>query len=406
MRSIVILGAGTAGTIMANRLRRTLNPEQVAITVVDRNDRHVYQPGLLFVPFHPAEAQHLVKPRREFLPQDVDFLEVDAERIEADQNEVLLMNGERLPYDVLVIATGSRIVPEETPGLVGEAWQRSIFDFYTPEGSARLAQALQGWPGGRLVIHIQEMPIKCPVAPLEFAFLADAHFRHLGMRERVQISYVTPLPGAFTRPVATRLLGQMLQVRDIGVVPEFNTERVDGASRTLWSFDGRSVPFDLLVTIPTHMGDPLIERSGLGDELGFVPTHPKTLQSRACPNIFAVGDATNIAVSKAGSVAHFEAEVLAENIHRFLRGEPLAEAYDGHTNCFIETGDGKGLLIDFNEQVEPLPGTFPVPGLGPLSLLRESRFNHWGKLAFRWVYWHLLLRGRHIPLVSTAMSLR
>ena len=406
MKQILILGAGTAGTMMANHLRRRLPPAQAAITVLDRDDEHLYQPGLLLLPFGHYRAADLVRRRGDYLPPGVEFVLAEGDRIDAAGRQVRLRDGRALPYDVLIVATGSRIVPGETPGLLGEEWMRSIFDFYTLAGSTALGARLKDWPGGRLVVHIKEMPIKCPVAPLEFAFLADAFFRAKHMRERVQITYVTPLPGAFTRPISSAYLSSMLQQRHIAMEAEFDVERVDGAARKLVAYDGREVPFDLLVTVPTHMGDPLIERSGLGDELGFVPTHPKTLQAKAHPEIFAIGDATNIAASKAGSVAHFEAEVLVENVARFLAGQPLAEAFDGHSNCFIETGDGKGLLIDFNTEVEPLPGTFPFPVVGPLPLLRESRLNHWGKLAFRWIYWNLLLRGRHIPFVSAQLSLR
>ncbi len=406
MKRILILGAGTAGTMMANHLHRQLDPRAVSIMVLDRDDTHLYQPGLLLLPFGHYRKEDLVRRRSEFIPAGVEFTLAEVDRIDAAAHVVRLQGGETVPYDVLIIATGSRIVPEETPGLLEGAWRRSIFDFYTLEGSAALGEHLKTWPGGKLVVHIKEMPIKCPVAPLEFAFLADAHFRERGMRERVEISYVTPLPGAFTRPVCSKYLVSMLKDRRIELFADFDVEKVDSEARKLIAYDGREVPFDLLVTIPTHMGDAVIERSGLGDELGFVPTHPKTLQSKAHPDVFVIGDATNIAVSKAGSVAHFEGELLAGNVKRFLEGAPLAEDFDGHTNCFIETGHGKGLLIDFNTEVEPLPGKFPFAGIGPLPLLRESRLNHWGKLAFRWIYWNLLLRGRHIPFVSAKLSLR
>jgi sulfide:quinone oxidoreductase len=405
MIRMVILGAGTAGTMMANHLRKRFPVDSAQITLVDRDDIHVYQPGLLFLPFGRYTRQDIVRSRREFLPGNVEFVTAEAETIDGARNRVRLQGGEDLPYDLLIIATGSRIVPAETPGLGEDGWRQSIFDFYTLEGAVALREALKNWKGGRLVVHIKEMPIKCPVAPLEFAFLADAHFKERGMRDRVQIAYVTPLSGPFTQPVCSETLTHLLDSRKIEVVTDFDVEHVDPGARKLVGFDGREVPYDLLVTVPTNMGDSLVERSGLGDELGFVPTHPKTLQAKAFPNIFVIGDATNIATSKAGSVAHFEAEILAENIARYLRGEPLREAYDGHANCFVETGAGKGLLIDFNSTVEPLPGKFPWPVVGPLSLLRESRWNHWGKLAFRWVYWNWLLRGRPIPFVPAILSM-
>jgi sulfide:quinone oxidoreductase len=251
------------------------------------------------------------------------------------------------------------------------------------------------------------MPIKCPVAPLEFAFLADAFFAARGIRDRVQITYVTPLDNAFTKPTCARELTHLLGEKGIELVTEFSTGRVDGAKGILASWDEREIPFDLLVTVPMHAGAAFVSRSpGLGDDLGFVLTDQHTLQAKVAPNVFAIGDATNVPASKAGSVAHFEAEILTENIRRFLAGESLTFDFDGHANCFIETGHRKALLIDFNYDVEPLPGRFPVPVFGPLRLLRESRLNHLGKLAFRWIYWNVLLPGRDIPAVGTRMSMR
>ncbi|MGZ5424990.1 MAG: type III sulfide quinone reductase, selenoprotein subtype, partial [Candidatus Aminicenantales bacterium] len=312
--------------------------------------------------------------------------------------------GEALPYDILVVATGSDIVPSETPGLL-DGWRDTIFDFYTKDGSAALARKLETFKGGTLAIHIVEMPIKCPVAPLEFTFLSDSCFTRRKLRDAVDIVYVTPLPGAFTKPVAAAALGALLEERKIRVVPDFVTERVDAAARKLIGYDGREVPYDLLVTIPTNMGAKVIESSGLGDELRFIPTDTKTLRSKAHENIFVIGDATNLPSSKAGSVVHFQAEILAENVHRAIEGKPLEEKFDGHANCFVETGRGKAILIDFNYEVEPLPGRFPFPVIGPMSLLKPSRINHWGKLAFRWIYWNMMLKGRPIPFVPTQMSM-
>lgn len=409
MKRIVILGAGTAGTIMANRLGRLhwRNGDERAldITVVDQNEKHVYQPGLLFVPFGSYRPDEIVKPRRHYLPKRVHYISSVIDRVVAEENRVYLKNGYALGYDVLVIATGTRVVPEETEGLTGAGWREKIFDFYTPDGAAALAKKLASWPGGRLVINIVEMPIKCPVAPLEFAFLADAFFTKKGIRDKVEMVYVTPLDGAFTKPVASRTLSHLLSDRNVRVVTEFNAGRVDGAAGELVSWDERTEKFDLLVTVPLHMGAEFVQRSpGLGDDMGFVLTDPATLQAKVKPNIFALGDATNVPTSKAGSVAHFEAEILTDNIEAYLAGRALPKTFDGHSNCFIETGNNRGLLIDFSYDVEPLPGKFPF-AFGPLSLLKESRLNHLGKLMFRWVYWHLLLPGHNLIGIPTKMSL-
>ncbi len=409
MERIVILGAGAAGTIMANRLARRywrdVDAPPVSITVVDQDDEHVYQPGLLFVPFGTYRPGQIVKARRRYLPKGVHYVSSPIDRVVADENRVYLKNGTALDYDVLVIATGSRVVPEETEGLTGPGWRDKTFDFYTLAGAASLRRKLESWPGGRLVINIVEMPIKCPVAPLEFAFLADAFFTKKGMRDKVELVYVTPLDGAFTKPVASRALSHLLADRNIRLVTEFSAGRVDGAAGELVSWDERVEPFDLLVTVPLHMGAEFVQRSpGLGDDMGFVLTDPATLRAKVKPNVFALGDATNVPASKAGSVAHFQAEILTENIVAYVAGRALPETFDGHSNCFIETGYGRGLLIDFNYDVEPLPGKFPF-AFGPLSLLKQSRLNHLGKLLFRWVYWHLLLPGRDLIGIPTRMSL-
>ena len=401
-KRIVLLGGGTGGTMVANRLRRLLRDDEAEIHVVDRDDRHIYQPGLLFVPFGLAEVERLVRPRSRQLAHDVVFHEREVERVDLAEQRVVLADGSRLPYDVLVLASGARLLPEETEGLTGDGWNEKAFTFYTTEGSAGLQRALEAFDGGRLVVNLVDMPIKCPVAPLEFAFLADWHLRERGLRERTDITFVTPLDGAFTKPIAAAELADLLAGKEIELVTEFNAGEVDGGGGVLTSYDGRTVDFDLLVTVPLHGGAAYVERSeGLGDALGFVPSDKRTLQTTAAPNVFALGDATDIPTSKAGSVTHFEADVLSENIVRFLSGRELATTYDGHANCFIETGFGKALLIDFNYEIEPLPGHFPT-AFG-LPLLRESRMNHLGKLMFEWVYWHALLPGRHLPVIGPSM---
>jgi len=251
---------------------------------------------------------------------------------------------------------------------------------------------------GRLVINIAELPIKCPVAPLELAFLADAYFTQRGIRDKVELVYATPLEGAFTKPVASRLLGGMLAARGIHVIGDFAASEVDGTRRRLKAYDGRELDYDLLVSIPTHAGSEIIERSGLGDASGWVPTHRSTLAVPTSPNTWAIGDATDLPSSKAGAVAHFQSDVLVENVLAVIDGRAPMAAFDGHANCFIETGHGKAMLIDFNYDTEPLPGKFPLPGVGPFSLLEETAVNHWGKLAFKWIYWNVLVRGKELPL--------
>ena len=398
MKKLVILGSGTAGTMVANKLRDKLPKREWSITVVDRDDQHHYQPGYLFIPFGQYTRDQVVRSRHHFLADGVDFVMGSVDKVEAGDNAVLLEDGKRLEYDQLVIASGTTPRPDQTPGMLDAEWRKSIFDFYTLEGAEALAEALKRFDSGRLVVHITEMPIKCPVAPLEFTFLAEAWLRERGLRDRVELVYVTPLDGAFTKPVASAHLGGMLDERKVHVESDFMIESIDNERKVLVSFDEREVPFDLLVTIPLNMGADFVARSGLGDELNYVPVDKHTQLSKTYDNLWAVGDASDIPASKAGSVAHFSVEIFVENFLQHIEGRPMTGAFDGHANCFVESGDDKALLIDFNYDTEPLPGKYPLPKVGPMDLLKETRTNHLGKLAFRWIYWNVLLPGRPIPL--------
>ncbi len=398
MKKLLILGAGTGGTIMANKLAPVLDKKEWQITIVDQDEKHYYQPGFLFIPFNIYIQEDVIKPKRDFFPPGVEVIMSSIENIQPDANKVKLTDGKVLSYDYLIIATGSRIHPDEVEGMVNGAWHKNIFDFYTVEGSVALQNFLKYWEGGKMVVNIAEMPIKCPVAPLEFSFLADWWFTEQGIRDKVEIEYVTPLPGAFTKPKAAQFLGDFLEKKNVKLVPEFSIARVDSTNNKIISWDEREVSYDLLVTVPTNMGAEVIEESEMGDELNFIPTDPNTLQSKNYENVFVIGDATDLPSSKAGSVAHFEADILYENFLRAIDGRKLVGGFDGHANCFIESGFGKGLLIDFNYDVEPLPGKYPLPGVGPFSLLQETRMNHWGKMMFRWVYWNLLLKGSELPI--------
>jgi sulfide:quinone oxidoreductase len=406
-KKIVILGGGTGGTLVANRLHKHFKHHRadhdlVEITVVDRDDHHMYQPGLLFVPFGLAQHSEIVRPRQAQLQSGIEFVESGIDRVEKERDTVVLENGRELAYDVLVIATGAQLAFDETEGLTGPGWNEKVFTFYDIIGATGLEAALAEFEGGKLVVNVVDMPIKCPVAPLEFCFLADWYFTDRGIRDQVEITYATPLDGAFTKPVASATLSALLEEKGIHLVTEFNTGEVMGEEGKLVGFDGREVPFDLAVVIPLHSGADYVGRSeGLGDDLNFVPTNKSTLQTDAKTNIFAIGDATNVPASKAGSVTHFEGEVLVDNIIRFIEHRELQSTYDGHANCFIETGFGKALLIDFNYTTEPLPGHFPTR-VG-MPLLKESRMNHLGKLMFQWFYWHALLQGRDVPGIGADM---
>ncbi|HEU5239019.1 MAG TPA: FAD/NAD(P)-binding oxidoreductase [Pyrinomonadaceae bacterium] len=404
MKKLLILGAGTAGTMMANRLRKKIPADEWTMAIVDQYPKHYYQPGFLFMPFGIYSEKDVIKPKRKFIPLGVEYIEAEIDRIEPERNRVLLRSGEQLNYDLLIIATGVKTAPDQTEGMLGNDWRKRVLDFYTFEGASALHNALRGWNGGRLVVHISEMPIKCPVAALEFAFLADWWLTKRGLRNKTEIVYVTPLSGAFTKPIAARVLGHLLEKKRIKVVSDFNIARVDNERHKIVSWDDNEVDYDLLVTVPTNMGDVAMERSGLGDELNLVATDRHTLQAKQHPNIFVLGDATDLPTSKAGSVAHFQSEVLAENILYHINGEPLEPQFDGHANCFIESGYRKAFLLDFNYDLEPVPGKYPLPFVGPFTLLRETRFNHFGKLAFKWIYWNLLLKAAPMPGIGHHLS--
>jgi len=401
MKTFLILGAGTAGTMVANKMAESLDPNEWKIMIVDQEETHYYQPGFLFIPFGIYSPSDVVKPKRDFLPPNVEFILSKIELIEPDENRVHLEKENRtIQYDYLVVATGSHIDPSEIEGLSDNGWHENVYDFYTVEGATALARHFKFWKGGRMVLNVAEMPIKCPVAPLEFLFLADWFFHERGIREEVDITFATPLPGAFTKPRAASLLGDLLDQKNIHLEADYNIMEVDHEKNVIRSYDEREIPFDVLITIPTNKGAEVMDRSGMGDELNFIPTDKHTLQSKNWENVWVIGDAANVPTSKAGSVAHFMLEVLIENILRHMEGLDPQPKFDGHANCFIESGFDKGILIDFNYDVEPLPGKYPLPGLGPFSLLRESPVNHWGKMMFRWMYWNILLKGGEMPFES------
>ena len=408
MKNIVILGAGTGGTLISNLLTQHLDLTEWAITVIDRSKQHVYQPGLLFIPFNLYgydSGEDLVKEITEPLPRNVKFVGANVNLIDHENKRVQTDGGE-FPYDFLVSAMGCRIDPEGVEGLQAAMEAGVAHTFYTLEGANKLRPALEKMESGKLVLDICDMPIKCPVAPIEFVFLADYYFHLKGIRDRVEITLVTPYAGAFTKPNANRVLTEIAEKKGIKVVPDFAISSVNMDQKSITSFDGRTVEYDLLVTIPGNVGPEVLDESGLGDGNGYGLTDPRTLKSKVAEGIYFLGDNTNVATSKAGSVAHFEAETVVENILREIEGKPPLGSYDGHSNCYIESGYHKALLIDFNYDMEPLEGSFPLPYAGPFSLLKETYMNHMGKIAFKWIYWNMLLPGRlgSVPLLPSHMN--
>ncbi|HLS43841.1 MAG TPA: FAD/NAD(P)-binding oxidoreductase [Ornithinicoccus sp.] len=397
MNTLLILGAGTAGTMAANQLRKVLDSTW-SINVVDRDDEHLYQPGLLFIPFW-MKPDRVRRKRRPLIDDGVSFIESEVRRVHPDERRVELADGRMLDYDWLVIASGTRPDPTMVPGMAdGALWRDKVHEFFTLEGATALKGALETFDHGKLLVHVTEMPIKCPVAPLEFVFLVEDHLRKRRLRHKVDITFVTPLDGAFTKPVASQALGGLLTDRSIRLAADFTVERIDNDNQRLVAYDGRELPFDLLVTIPPNVGQQFIMDSGLGNDAGFVPVDKHTLRSTKHERIFVLGDASDIPTSKAGSVAHFATELFIDNFLAAVDGRPLPNSFDGHANCFVESGRGQALLLDFNYDTEPLLGNYPLPAVGPMKLLKPSRINHLGKLGFEHLYWNVLLPGHKMPV--------
>jgi sulfide:quinone oxidoreductase len=351
----------------ANRLRRLLPADAASITVVDRDDVHVYQPGLLFVPFGLADASRLVRSRQRQLARDIVFVEEDVARVDAAASEVVLGDGSVLPFDVLIVATGARLVPEQTAGMTGPGWLDTVLHFYTPEGASATADALRAFDGGRLVVSVVDLPVKCPDAAVDFTLLTDRLLRERGLRARTELVFATPLDGAFVGPALSRSANSVLERARVRLVTDFDVDAVDGAARVLRGSDGRREPFDLLVTVPLHAGAAFVGRStGLGDDAGFVLADPHTMQARVAPNVFAIGDATSLACWSPDASSRYAAATLAYNVGRFLAREPLGELFDGHSNGFVE------------------------PRLGQ----RPRELDAHGRLLFEELYWHSLLSGR------------
>jgi sulfide:quinone oxidoreductase len=398
MKKIVILGSGAGGTMIAAKLCKELSQEW-QITIIDNDEVHHYQPGWLFIPFGIYTANDCMKPKRDFIPSGAKFVFDEVVGVNPDKREVECKKG-KYSYDWLIIATGCRIVPEEVEGL--ESWKpdpkSNEHTFFSLEGAVALYKKMKYFKEGRLVFNIAEMPHKCPVVPMEFIFAADWFFAKKGVRDKVEIELVTPNTGIFTKPIATKIMSATAEEKNILITPTFDLASVNTEEKTIESGKGDKVNYDLLVSTMPNLGAQFIEDSNMGDGMGYVFTDHFTLKAEKYDNIYVIGDATNVPTSKAGSVAHYQADTIATNIILEIDGQEPTPTFDGHSTCFIISGYDKGFLIDFNYKTEPLPGKFPFPGLGPFDLLGESNINYWGKMMFKWVYWNLLLTGQDLPL--------
>lgn len=373
---IVILGGGVGGTLTANLLARHLHPDDAEIIVADRTGKHVYQPGWLYLPFGKEHPENLIRDERGLLDRHARLVRKEFTHIDPERRRLVAEDGEALDYDFLVIATGSRNVPECVPGLAEAAHH-----FYAAEAALALGAALNACDGGRIVVGIGGLPYRCPPAPVEFLFLLDDLLRKQGKRDRVELLYTYPIGRVFTIEPVADFLVPLFAERDIVTETFFNLETVDPAARQITSLEGTTLDYDLLVMVPPHAGAAIIGASGLGDEQGWVPTDRHTLAVQGQERMYAIGDATNLPVSKSGSAAHFQAKAVAERIASEVTGKPCDDGhYNGHVMCFIETGREQATTINFDYDRPPQP---PHP----------SRIYHYEKMVFNRAYWHIVPTG-------------
>jgi sulfide:quinone oxidoreductase len=389
--TIAILGGGVGGTVLANLLARELQSDEADIVLVDRSGHHVYQPGWLYIPFGGQDGEHLERQERSLLRDRIELIIGNAQRLDLEKQHILLAADhtdqitERLHYDYLVFASGARISPEEVPGLTEAlAEGDTVHQFYTQRGAERLHDALNEFQGGRIAVAIGGIPYKCPPAPLEFTFMLEAQIRQRGLRNKTEITYYSPLPRAFTIESVSELATPLLEERGVKIETFFNLEAINGPKRTMQSMEGQEAPYDLLVIVPPHRGAMIAEHSGLTDAQGWLPTDRNTLAVKGQERLYALGDVTDLPVSKSGSAAHFEAGVVAERITASIRGRdahPREGFYDGRVMCFMETGHAQATRIEFDYEHPPVP---PKPGW----------FYHMEKALFNRAYWYLVPPAR------------
>lgn len=376
-KELLVVGAGTGGLMLSNHVARKLEAEiargEVSVTLLGDRDEYLYQPGLLYVAFDLMRVPDLIRKVRDLIVPGVKFVHDRAAHIDTESRIVRTEGGKSLSYDYLVLATGSDINPAEVEGLAeGAYW------FYTVDGALKLREALSRFQGGRMVMTMG-LPHKCPVAPLEFTFMFDEWARERGIRDKTEIIYTFPLNRAHSiENVAVWAAGEF-EKRGIQLETFFNLDSVNPASKEVTSFEGTTLNYDLLVVIPPHKGDELAKESGLAVDGTWITTDRSELRAGQLDHVFAIGDATNLPVSKAGSVAHFEAEVLGENLVNLLTGSSAVHRYNGKAFCFIESGLDKATYITFDYQNPPL-------------LTPPTQAIHWFKQGYNRIHW-LNLKG-------------
>jgi sulfide:quinone oxidoreductase len=392
MQHVLVLGGGVGGTLAANliarKLKRPIARGDARVTVVDLTGQHTYQPGYMYIAMGGEREEKLVRREKSLLDGNVDLVVGEITRIDTTSRSVHLAAGDRLTYDQLVIATGARILPEEI-----EHFGEEAHHFYGAGAALRLRRALDAFSGGRIVVGIAGMPYKCPPAPLEVTLLVESELKDRGLRDSTELHFCSPIGRAFTIESVSEMVTPILEERGVELHTFFNVETIDPANRTVLSLEGEELPYDLLILVPPHKGAQVVTDSGLAPPSGWLPTHRHTLQVRTDPrdehapwyeNVYAIGDATDLPLSKAGSTAHFEAPIVAERVAAAVLGrEPEGKeaSYTGKVMCFFEVGDGKGTLLQFDYDHPPKP---PKP----------NRLWHLGKIVFNKTYWHTVPRGR------------
>jgi len=384
MQRILILGGGVGGTLTANllakKLRGRVKSGEVTITVIDQTGQHTYQPGFMYIAMGGERADRLQRPERGLLDPRVSLVIDEIEKVDEPTQTVHLKGGERIGYDYLVLATGSRIVPEAIEHFDTEAQH-----FYTAEAALELRRALDAFSGGRIVVAIAGMPYKCPPAPLEVSFLIESELRQRGLRDQSEVHFCSPIGRAFTIESVSEMATPIFEAKGIELHTFFNVETIDAERHVVQSLEGEELPYDLLILVPPHKGQQFLMDSGLAPAPGgWLPTDRATLQVGGRPKVFALGDATDLPLSKAGSTAHFEAPIVTERIVAAIQGRAVDHKhgdYLGKVMCFFEIGDGKGTLLQFDYEHPPRP---PKP----------NQLWHLGKIVFNKTYWHTVPKGR------------
>jgi sulfide:quinone oxidoreductase len=375
---VVIVGAGTAGSVTANNLSDRVADEidagDVEIVLINDTEDHVYKPTWLYVPFGEKTLEDARRPLTELVDQRIDLVIDRVTGIETGAKTVSFESARPdLAYDHLVLAMGAQVTPEETPGLAEGGHQ-----FYDPAGARALREELASFTEGHLVMSVIGVPHMCPVAPLEFPLMADDWFRKRGVREDIEITYTYPIARAHGIRSVAEWVGPLMEERDIAVETFFNPERIDPDEEIIHTVEGTELPYDLLVSIPPHDGSDLVREAGLGDD-GWVAVDSQTLEAENADDVYALGDIADLPTSKAGSAAHYAAGALAQRLASVVRGRRPTAEYDGKTVCFIESGEDEATYISFDYDEEPIPK-------------EPSKLIHWSKLGYNQSYW-LTARG-------------